>query len=185
MLKTYSIVIHPQDSIIELFKTFKSKLYDTIGTYGSCNSIAHITILEFEATDEELKYIIEKLIMITQKQVSFNTIFDKVICSDSSKSIIVLPCKSGNEIFKKLLRNVRQKINGYNNKSNAHLTIGRKLKPEQLIKSKDLFRDVKFDFHCNQIAVRRFSPSIGQFEIIQKFPFYGKPDNIQQLSFGF
>lgn len=182
MLNHYSIVIHPQDSIIELFKSYKRKLYNKIGSYGSCNSIAHITIVEFDATDEELEYVIEKLIRITHKEICFDAVFDKVICSDKSKSIFVLPCKSGNEIFKELLRNIRQKITGYSNTSNAHLTIGRKLKPEQLEKSQDLFPDVEFNFFCNRIALRKLNKTIKQFEIIQIFPLSGKPNNTQQLS---
>jgi 2'-5' RNA ligase len=185
MLKHYSIVIHPQNPIIELFKSFKNKLYKKIGTYGSCNSIAHITILEFEATEEELKFIIEKLERITLKEISFDAVFDKVIYSDLSKAIFVLPNKIGNEFFKKLLVKIRKQIKGDHNKSNAHLTIGRKLKPEQLKKSKDIFPDVKFDFHCNQIAIRRLNKDIGQFEVLKTFPFSGKLDNTEQLSFGF
>ena len=170
MDKTYSIVIHPKDPIIKLFRSFKNKLYNKIGVYGSCDSVAHITISEFKATDQELKYIIEKLRIIAQNEECFDTIFDKVIYSDRSKSIIILPCEQGNENFKKLLRNVRQKIKGYNSKSNAHLTIGRKLTHDQLLKSMDLFSDVRFDFHCNQIALRKFNQNIRQFEIIQIFP---------------
>ncbi len=187
MLHHYSIVIHPQDSIIDLFKFFKKKLYNTIGKYGSYNSIAHITILEFDATDEELIFIIERLKRITLKEISFDTVFDKVICSESSKAIFILPNKIGDEIFKKLLTKIRKQIKGDGNKSNAHLTIGRKLKPEQLKKSEDIFNDIKFDFHCNQIALRRLNEDIRQFEIIQIFPFHGKSckETTEQLFFEF
>lgn len=185
MLNHYSIVIHPQDSIIELFKTFKSKLFDTIGTYGSRNSIAHITILEFEATEQKAKFVIEKLIKITQKEICFDTLFDTVIYSDFSKAVFVLPDKKGNEHFKKLLKNVRQKIKGNKNKSNAHLTIGRKLSLEQIENSIGLFPDVKFDFHCNQVALRKFNDNKGQFEIVEIFPFLSKPNDSKQLPFDF
>jgi len=185
MIKHYSIVIHPQNSIIELFKTLKSKLFVKIGTYGSYNSIAHITILEFDATEEELRFIIEKLERIALREISFDAVFDKVICSDLSKAIFILPNKSGNEFFKKLLVKVRKQIKGDKNKYNAHLTIGRKLKPEQVKKSKGIFQNVKFDFHCNQLALRILNKDIGQFEVLKTFPFSGKPDNTEQLSFGF
>lgn len=187
MVHHYSIVIHPQDSIIDLFKSFKNKLYNTIGNYGSYNSIAHITILEFDATDEELRFIIEKLERITLKEISFDAVFDKVICSDSSKTIFVLPNKNGNEILKKLLIKIRKQIKGDSNKSNAHLTIGRKLKPEHLKKLKNIFSDIKFDFHCNRIALRKLDENIGQFEIIKIFPFHGKSctETTEQLFFEF
>jgi 2'-5' RNA ligase len=160
-------------------------LYKKIGTYGSCNSIAHITILEFDATEQELKFIIEKLERITMREISFDAVFDKVIYSDSSKAIFILPNKSGNEFLKKLLAKIRKQIKSDYNKSNAHLTIGRKLKSEQLKKSKDIFPDVKFDFHCNQLALRILNKDIGQFEVLKIFPFSGKPNNTEQLSFVF
>jgi len=185
VLNHYSIVIHPQDPIIELFNSLKSKLLTKIGTYGSCHSTAHITILEYEATEEESKFIIEKLEKITFTEIPFDALFDQVIYSDSSKAIFVLPDKSGNVFFKKLLAKIRKQIKGDSNKSGAHLTIGRKLNHEQLKKSKDIFNDIKFDFHCNQIAVRRLNKDIGQFEVVKIFPFSGKPDNTEQLSFGF
>ena len=180
MLHHYSIVIHPHENIIELFKSYKATLFNTIGDFGSRNSLAHIT-------EQEVKFIIEKLTKITQKETSFDSVFDTVICSDISKSIFVLPNKNGNEYFKKLLKNVRQKFNGNKNTSKAHLTIGRKLSHEQIEKSKNLFQNTTFDFHCNQLALRKLNKNIGQFEIIEIFPFLGKPSHHeeQQASFNF
>ncbi|MCX8524225.1 2'-5' RNA ligase family protein [Chryseobacterium formosus] len=187
MLNYYSIVIHPQDSIIELFKTYKGILFNKIGSFGSRNSIAHITILEFAATDEELKFVIEKLIKITQKETCFDALFDTVMCSSSSKAIFVLPDKAGNEHFKKLLKNIRQKIRGKKNTSNAHLTIGRRLSPKQLENSNELITNVNFHFHCNQIALRKFNDTTEQYDIIRIFPLLEKSNyNLeQQASFDF
>lgn len=176
MLHHYSIVIHPHENIIELFKSYKATLFNTIGDFGSRNSLAHITILEFVASEQGVKFIIEKLTKITQKETSFDSVFDTVICSDISKSIFVLPNKNGNEYFKKLLKNVRQKFNGNKNTSKAHLTIGRKLSHEQIEKSKNLFQNTTFDFHCNQLALRKLNLEIKQFEIMHIFPFNGKPN---------
>ena len=168
MLNHYSIVIHPEDHIIELFKSYKDTLFSKIGKFGSRNSIAHITILEFSATEKELKTIIEKLIKIVRIENHFDAIFDKVVYS---KNLFVSPDKDGNEHFKKLLVNVRTSIKGEKNKSDAHLTIGRNLKPDQIQNSIELFSNVKFNFHCDQIALRRFNENIGQYEILQLFPF--------------
>ena len=44
---------------------------------------------------------------------------------------------------------------------------------------------MKFDFQCNQIALRKLNEDIGQFEVLKIFPFSGKPDNTEQLYFGF
>lgn len=129
MLNRYSIVIHPADSILRRFKTYKDILFNKIGKFGSRNSIAHITILEFVATEKELASIINKLIKITQRECSFDAVFNKVIYSET---LFISPDKFGNEHFKSLLGRVRVRIKGEKNNSNAHLTIGRKLKPHQI-----------------------------------------------------
>lgn len=181
MLNRYSIIIHPEDSIIELFKSYKDTLFSKIGRFGSRNSAAHITILEFEATEKELPNIIEILLKIAQKESSFDVVFDKVIYS---KTIFISPDKDGNACFKTFLKNVRQKIKGSKNTSGAHLTIGRELKPEQVENSQDLFHNVNFSFHCCQIALRKFNENIGQYEILQLFPFSGEhpKEEVMQLS---
>lgn len=181
MLNRYSIIIHPEDSIIELFKSYKDTLFSKIGWFGSRNSIAHITILEFEAAEIELPDVIEKLVKIGQKESSFDAVFDKVIYS---KTIFVSPNAQGKESFKKLFKNIRQKLNGENDKSSAHLTIGRKLSPEQIENSKDLFSDVHFNFHCCQVALRKFNENIKQYEIIEIIPLSGEhpKEEIVQLS---
>lgn len=181
MINRYSIVIHPEDSIIKLFKFYKDTLFRKVGRFGSRNSIAHITILELEATENELPSIIEKLIKIGQKESSFNEVFDRVIYSNT---IFVSPNLQGKESFTKLFKNIRQIFNGENDKSSAHLTIGRKLSPEQIENSQDLFSDVHFDFHCCQIALRKFNENIKQYEIIEIIPLSGKhpKEEIVQLS---
>lgn len=68
LLNRYSVVIQPDDPDIIRFKFCKDKLSNTIGNYGSRNSMAHITILEFDATEEELVSIIEKLNKMLEKK---------------------------------------------------------------------------------------------------------------------
>ena len=171
MLHRYSIIIHPNENIIELFKSYKEILFDTIGDFGSRNSLPHITILEFDATENELKSVIGKLVKITESEVSFRSVFNQVVYSTT---VLVLPNR--NEHFKKLLDKVRNRIKGEKNKSNAHLTIGRNLKPEQIEKSQNLFPSINFEFECNQLALRKLNPEIKQFEIMHIFPFNGKPN---------
>lgn len=181
MLNRYSVVIHPNVSIINRFKLYKNTLFSKIGNYGSRDSMAHITILEFDATEKELENIIKKLYKIVQEEISFDAIFNQVIYS---QTILVLPDNDGNEYFKKLLETVRARIKGIQNNSIAHLTIGRNLKPEQVANLQNLFHDANFNFHCNQLALRKFNDNIKQYEIVQIFPFSGNDSKkeIMQLS---
>ena len=61
MKKKYSVAIHPSEAIILLVKDLKKKLFEEINWFHSKNSIAHITICEFEATDAEIEIIKNKL----------------------------------------------------------------------------------------------------------------------------
>lgn len=184
MINRYSIVIHPEDPILTRFKSYKDTLFNKIGNFKSRDSKAHITILEFDATEKELASIIKKIIMIAQSECSFDSVFNNVIYS---QTLLISTDIIGNEHFNGLLKRVRARIKGVTNKSEAHLTIGRELKPHQIENSIGLFPDVNFNFHCNQFALRKFNEKIGQFEIIQFFPLLGKtPLNIEeQLNFGF
>lgn len=182
MIHRYSLVIHPHKDIIELFKVYKDILFSKVEWFHSRDSIAHITILEFEATENEAKTVIEKIMKITDSEISFKAIFNQVVYS---KNIFVLP--NGNEQFEKLLGRIRRRIKGVNNTSSAHLTIGRELKPEQIVKSQNLFPDINFEFECNQLALRKLNPIRKQFDILQIFPLTGKEntDQSKQGSFDF
>lgn len=184
ILHRYSIVIHPDHPIIKRFKSYKDTLFHKVGMYGSRDSKAHITILEFKATERESRSIVEKIIKIAQSECSFYAVFNKVIYS---QTLFVSPDKVGNEHFKRLLERVRARIKGINNRSEAHLTIGRELKPHQIENSIGLFPDVNFNFHCKQFALRKLDRSAGEFEIIQTFPFLGETPakKGEQLSFDF
>ena len=54
----YSVVFHPSETVIEAVKEFKEQLSTKIGWFPSKNSLAHVTICEFEydlATYENIK----------------------------------------------------------------------------------------------------------------------------------
>lgn len=124
----YSIVIHPNNDIIQLFKNLKSQLKIKSGKYSSCDALAHITITEFEATDEQLRKIILKLIKIASEEKCFDAFFDQIICSEKSSSVFALPNKNSSEYFHKLLKRIRKDLNLIGRSKNAaHISIGRSL----------------------------------------------------------
>ncbi len=59
------MVIQPSNSVIEEVKQMKELLASKIGWYNSKNSLAHITINEFEREEIELEHINGKLTKIT------------------------------------------------------------------------------------------------------------------------
>ena len=65
----------------------------------------------------------------------------------------------------------------------AHISIGRKLHPEDIEIAQDLFEEVSLNFLCEKIAIRKFNDEKGQYEVIYEFCFLGNPPKQGQLSF--
>jgi 2'-5' RNA ligase len=57
MEKLYSLVIHPPESILALVKSMKEQLATEVGWFNSKNSVGHITICEFKATEKGIENI--------------------------------------------------------------------------------------------------------------------------------
>ena len=181
-VQPYSIVILPSEEIIKFIGNLKLSLYtESEQDYGSRNSMAHITVREFEATDHQLRRTILKLCKIAREQEIFKTKFDQVICSDQSRSAFASPDIDSHQYFKKLMKKIRTEIAGKAN-SDAHISIGRQLSTEQLEISREIFSNVKLDFQCTRIALRKFNHKMKQFEIVKIFPFLNEPDSEQQLT---
>ena len=66
MQNRYSLVISPPENIIAEVKTMKEVLAKKIGWYNSKNSLAHITINEFMASDSEIGLIKKQLSRICE-----------------------------------------------------------------------------------------------------------------------
>lgn len=58
---------------------------------------------------------------------------------------------------------------------NPHLSIGRRLTPENLKIASELFTAINLQFECNEIVLREFNPKVKQFFVIEAFPFGSNP----------
>lgn len=172
-MKTFSIVIQPSNSTVEEVKQMKEKLSSKIGWYNSKNSLAHITVNEFERNVKELEIIKKRLVEITtylhSKEVHF-TSFNHF----PNGAFFLAP----NEESRLYLKGIMTEI--HNNfpfttkiKSNEpHISIGRRISPEKLNIAYSLFKEKpKISFRCNQLALRVFNEERKQFDIIETFPF--------------
>ncbi|MDP1818236.1 MAG: 2'-5' RNA ligase family protein, partial [Leadbetterella sp.] len=61
MLHRYSIAIHPSPELIVTIKNMKEQLAIEVGWFNSKNSVAHITICEFEADERDLERVKKQL----------------------------------------------------------------------------------------------------------------------------
>lgn len=179
----YSIAIHPSEEIIEDIKTMKEQLASEIGWYKSKNSIAHITICEFEATDDDLKKVYSELTKISAPISPLNVstkdfdlfpngAFFIAIEEDSKKSLRPLMKQYHNTLS----------VKTHHHSDTPHITIGRGLNEEQLVCAQNLFKSYQKSFHCDCIVLRKFDPIVKQFHVTEKFYFKSEP-NSQLLLF--
>lgn len=177
MQNRYSLVISPSEEIIALVKTMKEQLAKKVGWFHSKNSLAHITINEFMAAENEIEVIKKQLNTICESlkpiDVHLNA-FD----SYPNGAFFIAPNAVSKIDLKQIMKHVNQsfqaKILFKNNE--PHLSIARQLSPEHIATSYRLFsKPIDLNFVCYSISLRLFNPNIKQFEIISHFEFQNNP----------
>ncbi|WP_029276425.1 hypothetical protein [Pedobacter borealis] len=180
----YSIVVYPHREAINDVKVLKDMLWSKVGWYNSRDSEAHVTIALFEANKCEFDFYISYIKDFCYAEKPNFVMFDHLIASEKNGAVVVLPNKSSkpylNNLFKRFRPGLRYKkvMNG----TDAHISIGRKLHPEDIEIAQDLFEEVSLNFLCEKIAIRKFNDEIGQYEVIYEFYFLGNPPKQGQLS---
>lgn len=178
MINKYSIAIHPSEDIIEDVKKMKELLAQRSDWFRSKNSIAHITICEFEATDEDLKKIYSELTKISAPIQPITVVTENFNSFPNGAFFIAIKEES-----KKLLRPIMKRFHStlsvktYHHSDTPHITIGRSLKDYQLDLAKELFKNYNATFYCDHIVLRKFNPEVGQYFVIEKFWFKSEPES--------
>jgi 2'-5' RNA ligase len=181
-MRRYSIVFMPPASEIAYVKSKKDALFSTIGWYHSRNSKAHVTVLEFEATDQTLKKIVAYIEnfcrAIKPFDVQFNSmgVLGTALClmpSMRSKAILAA-------VMKKFIKDFPVPCAS---SSYPHITIGRRLAKVQLGLGRQRFASEKPDlaFAADGFYLRRFNEGRGQYDVIGKFEFRGEDEAMQPI----
>lgn len=177
MENRYSLVINPHETIIDLVKIMKNELAQEIGWFHSKNSLAHITINEFMANENEIESIKKQLDTICEslKPVSvYLNAFDHY----PNGAFFIAPDAVSKIDLKQIMKHINQSfpIKTIFKNNEPHLSIARKLTSENISKSYRLFsKPIDLKFECKSIALRLFNPKIKQFEIIAYFEFRNNP----------
>ena len=186
MEKKYSIAFHPSETIIVLVKAMKEKLFEQVDWFNSKNSVAHITICEFIATDAAIEIIKNKLNLLCDTLEPFE-VYLNGFDSYSNGAFVITPNEDSKTKLKVIMKKVTQSLRSLKmeKSSNPHISIARKLKPENLEIAKHLFTTINTSFLCDTIILRKFDPTIGQFFITNTFIFNNnsQPEFIQEKLF--
>lgn len=181
----YSIVIAPPQTGIGYVDHLKDELNVAIGWYPSRNSKAHVTITEFTADEDELALITTHLKEIAGYENPIHLNFEGV-GNYVNGAVFLKPNEATKIEIGNLMRRIQKKLsikNAYHSKE-PHISIGRKLSEENVQIALKMFAEAKLDFNCSHLVIRKFNPSVKQYEFFSDdFKFVGaKPKPAAQQS---
>jgi hypothetical protein len=176
MEKNYSVAIYPSKTIISLVKSMKEQLAKEVGWFHSKNSIGHITICEFKATDKQIEIIKNQLNRLC------DTLHPVEVCLNEFSSypngaFFISPNKDSKNSLKPIMKQIQELLHIQNMKksNDPHLSIARKLTPENLERAETLFTSIDIDFLCDNIVLRKFDDTLKQFIVTDTFKFNNNP----------
>lgn len=177
MQNRYSLVISPPAEIISLIQSMKLNLAKEIGWFHSKNSLAHITINEFMASESEIEVIKKQLTNICDSLKAIPVHFDKFDTFPNG-AFFIAPDEHSKKELKKIMKHIHQSfrfaILFKNNE--PHITIARQLNTNKIAAAYRLFsNEIDLNFLCDSVALRLFNPTVKQFEIITRFEFNDNP----------
>lgn len=182
MRSLYSIAIHPTEDLIASIKLMKEELAAKIGWFNSKNSIAHITINEFEAEEANIERITKELTQLCDALEPTEVRLDSFGSYPNNGAFFIAP----DEVSKKNLKVIMKYINdGFRvtpkfKSSDPHLSIARRLTPEKIEIANRLFTTIAMHFVCNNVVIRKFNTERKQFEVVGTFSFNGNTPLLAQ-----
>jgi hypothetical protein len=178
MEKDYSVAIYPIEAVISLVKSMKEQLAKEVGWFHSKNSVGHITICEFKATAATIEIVKNQLdrLCATLKPVDITL---NTFGTYPNGAFFLSPDAISKNSLIPLMQRVQESLRVRNIKKNddPHLSIARRLSPENLEKAKALFTTIDTAFLCDSIVLRRFDDTIKQFVVINTFKFHNNPQS--------
>lgn len=173
-IQQYSIVISPPDVVIEQVQRLKLQLRSAIGWYSSVNAWAHITFNVFRADAITLlrweQYAAAFVAARSPMPLRF-------LHTDAfaNGAFFLAPDEPSKQWLVPMMQAFHRQapITGAQQSVNPHLSIGRRLSPDQLSIAKTLIPSADIRFVCSDLVLRRFNPERGQYNIYRRFGFGG------------
>lgn len=172
----YSLCFQPDEVLIEQVKIMKLDLAEVIGWYHSKNSLAHLTIAEFQASEKDIARMHQQITRcctgfapVETHLTSFGTYPNGTFFLEVDSV-----AKPQLKAYAQKLFQTLQLKNAYKC-TDPHLSIGRKLEEAKIQQAYAAFKQPNLSFCCNQIVLRRLNMERRQFDIIQYYPFLSQP----------
>ncbi|SUJ29326.1 Uncharacterised protein [Sphingobacterium spiritivorum] len=174
--KHYSLVFLPCSRSMSLVRHLKEALANIIGWYNSKNSDAHITILEFNATDAELEFIKRKIRQLADTERPDYVYLDKYEAFPQNGAFFIAPTDYSKNYLKNIMNRFVGSLNAKNiRKSNdPHMSIARKLNADKLAIALERFESISLNFFCDRVVLRIYDKGSSQYQFADEFKFGSK-----------
>lgn len=176
----YSIAICPPREIVEAVREMKIHLANEAGKYSSWASDAHITFNVFEGDEKTLKIWTDYVKLFCQAKIPTEVYFSETGIFENAQAYYLAPDDASKKYLKELMSKFHRHapIQLESISKEPHITIGRRLKDDQLEVAKRLFnkRRISLRFVCDGISLRKFDPDKKQYFVAEQFPFVYNQD---------
>lgn len=172
----YSVAIYPSEEVIALVKEMKETLAAKIDWFHSKNSVAHITICEFKASDAVVEKVKQQLARLCDGFEPMKVILNR-FDSYPNGAFFIAPDAVSKNILKPIMKRINDTLIIKNlHKSDApHMSIARKLSAEKIAVANEIFTSINTSFMLESIVLRKFNETIKQFEVTDTFMFNSNP----------
>lgn len=172
----YSLCFQPDATLIEQVKVMKLQLGEVIGWYNSKNSLAHLTIAEFQASEKDIERMHQQILRCCAGFTPVETHLSSFGTYPNGTFFLEVDAiaKPQLKAYAQKLFQTLQLKNAYKC-TDPHLSIGRKLDETKIQQAHALFEQPNLSFCCDLIVLRRLNMERRQFDIISHYPFLSQP----------
>ncbi|CAM3760516.1 hypothetical protein FSS13T_15620 [Flavobacterium saliperosum S13] len=172
----YSVAFYPSETVIAQVKGMKERLSDKVGWFHSKNSVGHITVCEFKASDAVIEKVKQQL---TRLADGFEPVKVRLTNFGSypNGAFFIAPDAISKSNLKPIMKRINDTliIKNLHKSDDPHLSIARRLTPEHIETAYKMFTEIDTHFLCESMVLRKFNETIKQFEVTDTFPFQGNP----------
>lgn len=154
----------------------KEQLASKVGWFHSKNSVGHITICEFRATDVAIETIKNQISRLCDNLAPVDVHLNE-LGSFPNGAFFIAPDNDSKNNLKHIMKRFHKSLRIQNmiKSDNPHLSIARKLSPENLAQANHLFTSIDLNFVCDSVVLRQFDENIKQFFVTDTFEFKDNP----------
>lgn len=174
----YSLVYHPNEKVQELVRSLKSELAREIGWYASKNALAHISIMEFQAVDTEIKILDSRLNRCTAYFSPIACLFTQFNHYPNGAFYLQPDSQAKNSMqqYNQQLQ-LELQLKKTQQSNDPHLSIARRLSEAQLETAFKILKAPTISTQIDTLALRKLNPERKQYDIVKTYPFLDKADN--------